>query len=70
MKIFVGENNDADIKATIMDPNTRMLIHVNIGDYENDMDVFQMLRGGSVSDMARRKNEWNKFTITPDMIDT
>lgn len=53
-----------------MDPNTRMLIHVNIGDYENDMDVFQMLRGGSVSDMARRKNEWNKFTITPDMIDT
>lgn len=53
-----------------MDPNTRMLIHVNIEDYENDMAVFQMLRGGNIADMALRRAELAKFEVLPEMIDT
>ena len=70
MKIFVGENDVEDMQLAILNPNTRTLIRVNMGDYENDMAVFQMLRGGSSYDMALRRSELAKFEVTPDMIDT
>jgi len=70
VKIFVGENDVEDMQLAILNPNTRTLIRVNMGDYENDMAVFQMLRGGSSYDMALRRSELSRFEVTPDMIDT
>lgn len=66
----LGENDDEDIKTTIMDPNTRTLIRVNIGDIENDMKVFQMLRGSSPYDAQCRKLMMKQFKIAKDLIDT
>lgn len=66
----LGENEVDDMKLTILNPNTRMLIRVNMGDYENDMAVFQMLRGGSPVDMAMRRNALMQFDVKPEMIDT
>lgn len=66
----LGENDDADIKTTIMDPNTRTLIRVNIADIENDMKIFQILRGNSPLDAANRKAMMKSFKIPKDAIDT
>lgn len=66
----LGENNEDDIKTTIMDPNTRMLIKVNISDIENDMKIFQMLRGESAYDAQCRKEMMRNYKIPLDMIDT
>jgi DNA gyrase/topoisomerase IV subunit B len=70
VKIIVGENDEADIKTTIMDPNTRTLIRVNIGDIENDMKIFQVLRGASPVDAAARKKMMSEFKINREDIDT
>lgn len=67
---LVGENDEADIKTTIMDPNTRTLIRVQIGDIENDMSIFQMLRGGTPADALGRKMLINEFKFDQSMIDT
>ena len=53
-----------------MDPNTRTLIRVNISDIENDMKVFQVLRGNSPQDSFNRKMMMKKFKISKDAIDT
>lgn len=66
----LGENEAPDIKTTIMDPNTRTLIRVNIGDIENDMKTFQLLRGGTPADALARKLMMKDFKISKDMIDT
>ena len=66
----LGENDPEDLKATIMDPNTRTLIRVNIGDIENDMKTFQLLRGGSAMDALNRKTMMRQFKINKDDIDT
>ena len=66
----LGENDDEDIKTTIMDPNTRMLIKVNINDYQNDMAIFQILRGSSPIDMAQRRAMLKAYDLNIDDIDT
>ena len=66
----LGENDDEDIKTTIMDPNTRTLIRVNISDIENDMKTFQILRGSSVEDAMNRKKMMKEFRIAKENIDT
>ena len=66
----LGENDDEDIKETIMDPNTRSLIRLNISDMENDMRIFQMLRGTSPSDASARKSLMSNYTIPLELIDT
>jgi DNA gyrase/topoisomerase IV subunit B len=66
----LGENNAEDIKTTIMDPNTRTLIRLNISDLENDMKIFQALRGNSPLDAQNRKAMMEKFVIRKDQIDT
>lgn len=66
----LGENNYDDLKTTIMDPNTRTLIKLQISDFENDMKIFQMLRGGSTVDALNRKTMMNAFNIDRDDIDT
>lgn len=66
----LGENDSDDIKTTIMNPNTRSLIRVNINDFENDMRIFQILRGGSQLDMAQRRAMLKAFEISPEDIDT
>ena len=66
----LGENNDEDIKTTIMDPNTRTLIKVQISDIENDMKVFQTLRGTSLLDAQNRKAMMREYKIPRDLIDT
>lgn len=66
----LGENDSDDIKTTIMDPNTRTLIKVNIEDIENDMKIFQVLRGGSPLDAQARKDMMRAYKIPRDMIDT
>lgn len=66
----LGENDAEDIKITIMDPNTRTLIRVNTQDYENDMGIFQILRGGNSLDMAKRREMLRNFEINPEDIDT
>lgn len=53
-----------------MDPNTRTLIKLQISDFENDMKIFQMLRGGSTIDALNRKTMMNAFNIDRDDIDT
>lgn len=53
-----------------MNPNTRTLIRVNIGDIENDMKIFQILRGGSPIDALNRKTMMQKFKINREDIDT
>lgn len=69
-KIIVGENMDDDLRYTIMDPNTRMLIRINIADLENDMRIFSVLRGGSINDMKARKELIRKYEIPVNMIST
>ncbi len=66
----LGENERDDIRTTIMDPNTRTLIQVNISDIENDMKIFQVLRGGSPIDAQARKDMMKAYKIPRDMIDT
>jgi len=66
----LGENDDEDIRTTIMDPNTRTLIRVNISDIENDMKVFQVLRGNSPQDAFNRKMMMKAFKIPKENIDT
>lgn len=66
----LGENDDDDIRTTIMDPNTRTLIRVNISDIENDMKTFQVLRGNSPIDARNRKSMMKSFKIPKDAIDT
>lgn len=53
-----------------MDPNTRTLIRVNVGDYENDMKIFQILRGNTPLDMAQRRTMLKQFEVNPEDIDT
>lgn len=66
----LGENDDEDIKTTIMDPNTRTLIRVNIDDILNDMKTFQILRGNSPQDILNRKQMMRSFKIPKENIDT
>ena len=66
----LGENDESDIRTTIMDPNTRTLIRVGIGDIENDMGVFQVLRGSNQADVLARRSLIRAFPVTRDMIDT
>lgn len=66
----VGENDDDDLKTTIMDPNTRSLIRVQIGDIENDLKLMQMLRGSSPVDALNRKQMMRGYKIPKDLIDT
>ena len=66
----VGENQDEDIKKTIMDPNTRMLVRVNITDLQNDMEIFQILRSSSKNYRLERKLLIQDFKVDRDMIDT
>lgn len=66
----LGENDYEDIKTTIMDPNTRTLIKVNITDIENDMKIFQVLRGGSPLDALNRKQMMADYRIDKNLIDT
>lgn len=66
----LGENSEDEIKQTIMDPNTRSLIRVNIEDIENDLKVFQILRGTSPLDALERKNMMKNFKVDKSIIDT
>lgn len=66
----LGENNDVDIKQTIMDPNTRTLIRLSSVDIKNDIKTFQMLRGTSPQDAAARKSMMRAYKIPRDLIDT
>lgn len=70
MKIIVGENSAEDIEKTIMNPDTRTLIRVNMSDIENDMKTFQLLRGSSKEDARARKKMMHDFVIDPELIDT
>lgn len=66
----LGENDADDIKTTVMDPNTRTLIRINIEDIENDMKIFQLLRGSSPLDAQARKAMMHAYKIDPSLIDT
>ena len=66
----LGENDANDIKTTLMDPNTRSLIKVNIGDIQNDMNVFQMLRGNTPQDLEGRRQLMKNLKIDRSLIDT
>ena len=66
----LGENDADDVKSTIMDPNTRMLIRVHISTIENDMKVFSVLRGSSPIDAQARKTMMREFIMDKDLIDT
>ncbi len=66
----LGENSKEDMRTTIMDPNTRTLIRVQTSDIENDMAVFQMLRGDSNTDRMARKRMMAEFEFDVSLIDT
>lgn len=66
----LGENDSDDIKKTIMDPNTRMLIKINIDDLNNDMAIFSVLRGNSPASAQARRKMIREYQIPRDLIDT
>jgi DNA gyrase subunit B len=66
----LGENNPDDIRFTLMDANTRMLIKVMISDIENDLKVFNVLRGSSPQDAAARKAMMAGYQIPRELLDT
>ena len=66
----LGENDDEDIKITVMDPNTRSLLKVCINDLQNDAEIFQMLRGGTQQDLLGRKALVRSFRADRTLIDT
>ena len=66
----LGENDHEDIKTTIMDPNTRTLIRLHIGDMENDLKIFQILRGTSPMDARSRKEMMSSYRVDKTLIDT
>ena len=66
----LGENSDDEIKQTIMDPNTRSLIRVFIEDIENDMKIFQILRGTGPAELNQRKQMMKEFKVDKSIIDT
>ena len=66
----LGENEPEELRPTVMDPNTRMLIRVNISSLEQDMEVFNILRGNSPEYALARKKLMKDFVIDKDMIDT
>jgi DNA gyrase subunit B len=66
----LGENDEEDIRTTIMDPNTRSLVRVNISDIENDMKIFQLLRGNTSVDQMSRKMMMKEYVIDPQLLDT
>lgn len=70
MKIFVGENDPEDLKETVMDPNTRTLIRLEMSDMENDMEIFRVLRGSTPTDAQNRKLMMKMAKIDKELIDT
>ena len=66
----LGENDYEDIRTTVMDPNTRSLIRVTIGDIANNAEVFKMLRGDSPIDRLNRREAYMNFKFDRDDIDT
>ncbi len=53
-----------------MDPNTRSLIQAKFNDIENDMEIFQMLRGKNKEDLEGRKKMMRECKIDKSLIDT
>lgn len=53
-----------------MDPNSRMLIRVQLSDLENDEKIFQLLRGGSPIDLSERKKMVRNSKVDKELIDT
>jgi DNA gyrase subunit B len=51
----LGENDADDIRTTVMDPNTRVLIQCTIDNISNDQRMFEILRGSSADEAAARK---------------
>ena len=66
----LGENSSEDLHITVMNPNTRTLIKVSTADIENDMKVFQMLRGATLEDRNARKEMMSTFPFDTSLIDT
>ena len=66
----LGENDPEDLWLTVMNPDTRSLIKVTIGDVENNDAMIQLLRGNTPLDRLNRKDAYMKFKIDRDMIDT
>jgi DNA gyrase subunit B len=66
----LGENQDEDIRVTLMDPNTRMLIRVNISTLQADLKIFNVLRGNSPLDAQARRQLVRSYQIPRDLIDT
>ena len=59
----LGENSPEDLKLSMTDPNTRVLIRVRIGDIENDKRIFQTLRGTSPFDAQNRKRMMKEYQL-------
>ena len=53
-----------------MDPNTRSLIKLKIEDMENDIRIFQVLRGNSPQDARARKLLVANTVIDKELLDT
>jgi len=66
----LAENQPEDLEFMTMNPNTRSIIKVHIHDLENDMKVFQVLRGTSPADSQARKLMMKNFKISREMLST
>lgn len=66
----LAENDSKDLKITSIDPNTRTLIQLTSSDIENDIKVFNKLRGTSPEDRYARSQMMREFIIAADLIDT
>lgn len=65
----IGEMAAEDLKDTAMNPNTRMLIRLTVGDLERDIKVFQKLFGDGKSDALLRKRMMEDYVIDRDDLD-
>lgn len=62
----LGELDPADLCATTLDPNNRILIRLTTSDMDREMDIFDMLHG---SDSDARKDFMKNVTITREELD-
>ena len=65
----LGEMSPKDLYDTTLDPNSRVLIQLTIGDLKKDIKVFDKLHGTSKKDKLARKKMMSEYRISPDDLD-
>jgi len=65
----LGEMSPEDLYGTTLDPSSRVLIQLTIGDLKKDLKVFDKLHGTSNKDKNARKKMMEEYRIKQDDLD-